>query len=143
MWNQEGPKNVESIQDGRSADPKDGRAATFGTSVCVKGEIAGSEDLTVDGQVEGKINLPDHMLTIGPNATILADIIANRVTVFGSVIGTITARDKVDLRKSGSVEGTVTCGRIAVQEGAHLSGKLTTQTQRKPAVKETAAAKVA
>ena len=83
------------------------------------------------------------MLTIGPNATILADIIANRVTVFGSVVGTITARDKVDLRKSGSVEGTVTCGRIAVQEGAHLSGKLTTQTQRKPAVKETPAAKVA
>ena len=99
----------------------------------VKGEIVGSEDLTIDGQVEGKIDLPEHMLTIGPNATILADIVAKSLTVFGSVIGTITAREKVDLRKSGSVEGTVTCGRIAMQEGAHLSGKLTTKGQRKPA----------
>jgi cytoskeletal protein CcmA (bactofilin family) len=129
MWNQEGPK-------------QDTRAAALGSSVCIKGEIAGSEDLTIDGQVEGKINLPDHMLTVGPNATIMADIIANRVTVFGSVIGTITARDIVDLRKSGSVEGTVTCGRIAVQEGAHLSGKLTTKGQRKPAA-AIATAKVA
>ena len=129
MWNQDGPKNVESTQP---ADAKDGRAAaTLGRSVCVKGEIVGSEDLTIDGQVEGKIDLPEHMLTIGPNATILADIVAKSLTVFGSVIGTITAREKVDLRKSGSIEGTVTCGRIAVQEGASLSGKLTTKTPAK------------
>jgi cytoskeletal protein CcmA (bactofilin family) len=140
MWNQDGPKNVEATQP---ADAKDGRAAaTLGRSVCVKGEIVGSEDLTIDGQVEGKIDLPEHMLTIGPNATILADIVAKSLTVFGSVIGTITAKDKLDLRKSGSVEGTITCGRIAVQEGAHLSGKLTTKGQRKP-VAAIAPAKVA
>jgi len=143
MWNQEGPRNVETTPDGRPADPKDGRAATLGRSVCIKGEIVGSEDLTIDGQVEGKIDLPDHMLTVGPNATILADIVAKSLTVFGSVIGTITAKDKVDLRKSGSVEGTVTCSRIAMQEGAQMSGKLTTKAQRKPAVTEPAAAKVA
>jgi cytoskeletal protein CcmA (bactofilin family) len=141
MWNQERPKNIE--QDGRPADPKDGRVATLGRSVSVKGEIVGSEDLTIDGQVEGKIDLPEHMLTIGPNATILADIVAKSITVFGSVIGTITARDKVDLRKSGSLEGTVTCGRIAIQEGAHMSGKLTTKAQRKPAATDTVTAKVA
>jgi cytoskeletal protein CcmA (bactofilin family) len=140
MWNQEGPKNIEGTPAGQPADPK---AAMLGRSVCIKGEIVGSEDLTIDGQVEGKIDLPDYMLTIGPNATILADITASRVTVFGSVIGTITARDKVDLRKSGSVEGTVTCARIAVQEGAHLSGKLTTKAQRKPAATNMAPAKVA
>jgi cytoskeletal protein CcmA (bactofilin family) len=138
MWNKEDQKNVGPTQDGQ---PGDGRAATLGASVCVKGAITASEDLTIDGQVEGRIDLPNHLLTIGPNATILADINATRVTVFGSVIGTIVAKDKVDLRKSGSVEGTVTCGRIAIQEGAHMSGKLTTQAQRKP--KETVVAKVA
>jgi cytoskeletal protein CcmA (bactofilin family) len=130
MWNQEGPKNVETTQE------KDARPA-LGRSVSVKGEIAGSEDLTIDGQVEGRINLPDHMLTIGPNATIMADIVASRVTIFGSVIGTIAAKDKVDLRKTGSVEGTVTCGRIAIQEGAHITGKLTTKQPRKPAAADT------
>jgi cytoskeletal protein CcmA (bactofilin family) len=134
MWNQEGPKNAESTPDAR--------AATLGRSVCVKGEIVGCEDLTIDGQIEGKIDLPEHMLTIGPNATILADIVAKSLTVFGSVIGTITAHEMVDLRKSGSVEGTVACGRIAMQEGAHLSGKLTTKGQRKPAT-AIATAKVA
>lgn len=139
MWNKDEQKNVG--QDGQPGDPKDPRAATLGASVCVKGAITASEDLTIDGQVEGRIDLPNHLLTIGPNATILGDVNATRVTVFGSIIGTIIAKDKVDLRKSGSVEGTVTCGRIAIQEGAHMSGKLTTQAQRKP--KETVAAKVA
>lgn len=141
MWNKEEQKNGGPT-DGQPGDPKDVRAATLGTSVCVKGAITASEDLTIDGQVEGRIDLPNHLLTIGPNATILADINATRVTVFGSVIGTIVAKDKVDLRKSGSVEGTVTCGRIAIQEGAHITGKLTTG-QRKPAVAKPALSSVA
>jgi cytoskeletal protein CcmA (bactofilin family) len=123
MWNKEG-------------DQKNAGVATLGNSVFVKGEITGSEDLTIDGQVEGRIGLPEHTLTVGPNATIVADINAKSVIVFGSVVGTITAREKVELRSSASAEGAITCGRISVQDGAKLSGKLETKDQRKPAKKE-------
>lgn len=111
---------------------KDVRVATIGISVSIKGEIKGSEDLTVDGQVEGKLELPEHTLTIGPNATVVADINAKVVTVFGSVIGTVVAREKADIRKSASVEGSLTCGRLAVQEGATINGKV--ETKSRPAI---------
>jgi cytoskeletal protein CcmA (bactofilin family) len=132
MWNQE-------------ADQKKGASvATLGNSVFVKGEITGSEDLTIDGQVEGRIDLPEHTLTVGPNATIVADIAAKNVVVFGSVVGSITARDKVELRSSASAEGAITCGGISVQEGAKVNGKLETKAQRsKPAIKKEALAPVA
>lgn len=105
--------------------------AQFGRSVCVKGEITGSEDLTVDGQVDGRITLPDHVLTVGPNATICADVTAKVVMVFGTVLGTVTAHDKIEVRRSGSVEGDVVCARLAVQDGAILCGKIETTGDRK------------
>jgi cytoskeletal protein CcmA (bactofilin family) len=106
--------------------------AQFGRSVCVKGEITGSEDLTIDGQVDGRVNLPNHTLTVGPNATICADITAKAVMVFGTVLGTVNVHDKIEIRRSGSVEGNVTCGRLAVQDGAILCGKIHTRAERKP-----------
>jgi len=120
MWN-----------NGEQQQQKDVRVASIGISVSIKGEINGSEDLTVDGQVEGKIDLPEHTLTIGPNATVVADINAKVVTVFGSVIGSVVARDKADVRKSASIEGSLTCGRLAVQEGATINGKI--ETKQRPA----------
>ncbi len=110
-------------------EQKDVRVAV-GISISIKGEISGSEDLTIDGQVEGRIDLPEHTLTIGPNATVVADITAKRVTVFGTVIGNIIARDKADIRKAGSVEGALTCGRLAVQEGATIIGKIETKNRK-------------
>jgi cytoskeletal protein CcmA (bactofilin family) len=114
-----------------NGEQKDVRVATIGVSVSIKGEIKGSEDLTVDGQLEGKIDLPDHTLTIGPNATVLADINAKVVTVFGSVIGSVIAREKADIRKTASVEGSLSCGRLSVQEGATIKGKV--ETKNRPA----------
>ena len=119
---------------------KEVRVATIGISVSIKGEIKGSEDLTVDGQVEGKIELPEHTLTIGPNATVVADINAKVVTVFGSVIGTVVAREKADIRKTASVEGALTCGRLAVQEGAKINGKIETKNRPVAAAKSEKAA---
>jgi cytoskeletal protein CcmA (bactofilin family) len=119
---------------------KEVRVATIGISVSIKGEIKGSEDLTVDGQVEGKIELPEHTLTIGPNATVVADINAKVVTVFGSVIGTVIAREKADIRKTASVEGALTCGRLAVQEGAKINGKIETKNRPVAAAKSEKAA---
>jgi len=114
--------------------------AQLGRSVCVKGEITGSEDLTVDGQVDGRILLPEHVLTVGPNATVCADVTAKVVMVFGSVLGTVVAHDKIEIRRSGSVEGNVTCKRLVVQDGAILSGKIETRGERRrPAAVETPA----
>jgi cytoskeletal protein CcmA (bactofilin family) len=92
--------------------------------VFVKGELTGSEDVTVDGRVEGRIDLPDHALTIGPNGHIQADIVAKVLTVFGLVVGGIRARDKVDIRRGGSLEGDLACARLAIQDGAHFCGKV-------------------
>lgn len=119
---------------------KEVRVASIGISVSIKGEIKGSEDLTVDGQVEGKIDLPEHTLTIGPNATVVADINAKVVTVFGSVIGTVVAREKADIRKTASVEGSLSCGRLAVQEGAKINGRVETKNRPTAAAKTEKAA---
>jgi cytoskeletal protein CcmA (bactofilin family) len=113
-----------------TGEQKDVQVATIGISISIKGEIKGTEDLTVDGQVEGRIDLPEHTLTVGPNATVVADINAKIVTVFGSVIGSVVAREKADIRKTASVEGSLSCGRLAVQEGAMITGKIET---KKPA----------
>jgi len=106
------------------------RGANFGRSISVKGEVSGSEDLTIDGQVEGRIDLPEHVLTVGPNATIVADITVRAATIFGTVIGSITARKKIEVRNAGSVEGQVTCTLLVVQEGAILNGKVDAKGER-------------
>lgn len=121
-----------------SGELKDGRVATIGVSVSIKGEIRGSEDILVDGQVEGRIDVPEHMLTIGPNARVQADINAKTVIVFGSVIGTVIAEEKVEIRKTASVEGSLTCGCLSVQEGATITGKIETTKRRALADRSTA-----
>ena len=141
MWNQEEPRSVSGTAAQPTVIPgaperkangtKEIRLANIGISVFVKGDLAASEDLMVDGRVEGRIDLPDHALTIGPNANIQAEIVAKVVTVFGSVVGGITARDRVDLRRGGSLDGNLSCTRIAIQDGAHFCGKVDTGT-RKP-----------
>jgi len=109
------------------------RGPNLGRSISVKGEVSGSEDLTIDGQMEGRIDLPDHVLTVGPNATIVADITVRVAMIFGTVIGTITAREKIEVRKAGSVEGQITCARLVVQEGAILNGKVDSKGERQSA----------
>jgi cytoskeletal protein CcmA (bactofilin family) len=116
-----------------SGELKDARAATVGVSVSIKGEIEGSEDIMVDGQVEGRIDVPEHMLTIGPNARVRADIHAKTVIVFGSVIGTVIAEEKAEIRKTASVDGALTCGCLSVQEGATITGMIETMNRRAPA----------
>lgn len=124
----------------KPGDGAEKQAAQFGRSICVKGEVTGSEDLTVDGQVEGRIDLPEHALTVGPNATICADITAKVVTIFGTVLGSITAHDRVDVRRSGSVEGNVTCAHFLVQDGAILCGRIETRRERRSTQSHPAAA---
>ena len=101
----------------------------IGKSVVIKGELSGSEDLTIEGHVEGKIELKDHLLTIGPNGRIKAAVFAKAVIVLGEVNGNVTASEKVDIRDGGSVDGDIVSPRVAIAEGAHFRG--TVDMQRK------------
>src|SRR4029079_4817733 len=94
----------------------------IGKSVVIKGELNGSEDLTIEGQVEGTIQLKEHVLTIGPNGRIKAQVFAKSVIVLGEVTGNVTASDKVDIRDNGSVDGDIVSPRVAIAEGAHFPG---------------------
>jgi cytoskeletal protein CcmA (bactofilin family) len=102
----------------------------IGKSVVIKGELNGSEDLTIEGQVEGTIQLRDHILTIGPNGKIKAQVFAKAVIVLGQVTGNVTASEKVDIRDNGSVDGDIISPRVAIAEGAHFRGSV--DMQRKP-----------
>jgi len=103
----------------------------IGKSVVIKGELNGSEDLTIEGQVEGTIQLRDHVLTIGPNGKIKAQVFAKSVIVLGEVTGNVTASEKVDIRDKGSVDGDIVSPRVAIAEGAHFRGSV--DMQRKTA----------
>jgi len=99
----------------------------IGKSVVIKGELNGSEDLTIEGHVEGTIQLKDHVLTIGPNVRIKAQVFAKSVIVLGEVTGNVTASDKVDIRDNGSVDGDIVSPRVAIAEGAHFRGSVDMQ----------------
>jgi cytoskeletal protein CcmA (bactofilin family) len=99
----------------------------IGKSVVIKGELNGSEDLTIEGHVEGTIQLRDHVLTIGPNGRIKAQVFAKSVIVLGEVTGNVTASDKVDIRDAGSVDGDIISPRVAIAEGAHFRGSVDMQ----------------
>src|SRR5438132_12488297 len=113
----------------------------IGKSVVIKGELNGSEDLTIEGHVEGTIQLRDHVLTIGPNGRIKAQVFAKAVIVLGEVTGNVTASDKVDIRDNGSVDGDIVSPRVAIAEGAHFRGSV--DMQRKGAPQAQAPAKSA
>ena len=102
-------------------------AVNIGKSVVIKGELNGSEDLTIEGQVEGKIELRQNVLTIGPNGKIKAQVFAKSVIILGEVTGNVTASEKVDIRDNGSVDGDIAAPRVAIAEGAHFRGSIDMQ----------------
>ena len=101
--------------------------AVIGPLVVFKGELTGSENLNINGQVEGTINLPQHLLTIGPNGQIKAHVTAKSVVVVGNVTGNITATEKIEIRTNGSVEGDIASPSMAIAEGAHFHGSIDMQ----------------
>ena len=104
----------------------------IGKSVVIKGELNGSEDLTIEGHVEGTIQLRENVLTIGPNGKIKAQVFAKAVIVLGEVTGNVTASDKVDIRDNGSVDGDIVAPRVAIAEGAHFRGSVDMQRKGGP-----------
>ena len=105
----------------------------IGKSVLIKGELSGSEDLTIEGRVEGQIELRDHVLTIGPHGKIQAKVFAKLVVVMGHVTGNISASDKINIRENGAVEGDLSAPTVAISEGAQFRGSIDMKRQKQTA----------
>jgi cytoskeletal protein CcmA (bactofilin family) len=99
-------------------------AAWIGKALVVQGKIVSTEDLTIDGQVEGTIELGQHGLMIGVGAAIKADLVARTITISGAVTGNVTASEKVDLRATAVVDGDIATPRLLMAEGATVRGKV-------------------
>ena len=108
----------------RPPAPQSGTPARLGQSLHVKGEITGNEDLHVDGSVEGLISLEDRKLTVGPSSKVTADVVAREIVVYGTVKGNLRARDRIEIKKDGSVVGDLTTARIMIEDGAYFKGSI-------------------
>ena len=117
------PRPAEPVRE----SARSSEIATIGKSVVVKGELSGSEDLVVDGEVEGSIALRGQSLTIGPNGRVRANIEARNVILHGRVDGDIHASERVELRKSASLSGDITTARISIEDGAFFKGTIDIQ----------------
>ncbi len=131
MWKRDQTVTPPGAQRDQSADPApaDSRSTAklvmdLGKSVVIKGELSGSEDLTLYGQMEGSIKLPDHTLTIGPHADIKAQVSARSVVIMGAVTGNVTAGEKVEIGATGSVTGDISSPRLAIADGGCFRGKV-------------------
>lgn len=102
---------------------------SVGKSVVITGELNGNEDVFVEGQVDGTIELRHHVLTVGPNGKIKAQVFARQVVVLGEVVGNITASEKVAIRDDGAVDGDLIAPRVAIAEGANFRGSIDMQRQ--------------
>ena len=128
MWKRDQavtPTSVDpSAAPGTSRPPVEKMVLNVGTSMTIKGELSASEDMTLCGQMDGLVRLPNHTLTIGPGADIRAEIDAKAVVVMGAVTGQVTARDKVEIHSTGSVTGDIVSPRLAIADGGYLNGRV-------------------
>jgi len=98
--------------------------AHIGKSVLVKGEISSSEDLFIDGEVRGAVELREHVLTIGPNGKVEANVTAREIVVQGTLNGNVFASEKIEIRATGSILGDLTTARIIIEDGAYFKGSI-------------------
>lgn len=133
MWKREEPSQPvpPQITSKAGSDLSDGPSVNenviIGKSIVVKGELRGSEDLTIEGQVEGKITLKQHVLRIGEHGRIRAQVVAKSVVVMGEVVGNIEATEKIEISREGTVEGDIKAPRVAITEGARFRGRIDMQ----------------
>ncbi len=106
------------------------KSAWIGGSILVKCDVVSTEDLVIDGQVQGTIELGDHSLTIGPGASIVADLVARIITISGTVRGNVMGSSKVELKATATVEGDISAPKFVMDDGAALSGKVDTDPRK-------------
>ena len=99
-------------------------ASVIGRSMSLKGELSGKEDLVVEGQFEGTIDVAEHTVTVGAQGQVKSEIRARHVVVHGSVTGKIAAREKIDIRRTGNVVGDLVSAGVAIEDGAYFKGSI-------------------
>ena len=105
-------------------EPTRGGVAILGKSVILKGQVYGREDVTIDGEVEGTVELQEHRLTVGPTGKVVATIKAREIVVLGTVQGNIETREKIEIRKDAKVVGDIRTARIVIEDGAYFKGSI-------------------
>jgi cytoskeletal protein CcmA (bactofilin family) len=124
--------NLSNPRDASFAAPASPRTsagtAMISRGIRIKGEVSGSEDLFIDGHLEGKLNLTNSKLTVGPNGEVKADVFAREVIVLGRVDGKIVGRERIQLGSTGNVAGDLQTERLAIEDGAVLRGKIEIET---------------
>jgi len=145
MWDKRdaaGRPNDTAVNPVYTPEPgRSGRIVNIGPSIHIKGELQGDEDLTIDGRVEGKIELRDHNLTIGPNGKIKADLYAKTIVIGGEVTGSAFAAERVEIAPTGRLTGDITSPRITIADGAHFKGSVDMERGAADAVRKVGAAK--
>lgn len=118
---------VERIAEPIREVPARGGMATIGKSLVVKGQIGGNEDLYIDGEVEGSVELKEHSITVGPNGRVNANLLAKDIVVLGKVKGNVRVIDRLDIRKTGSLVGDIITTRVVIEDGAYFKGSIDIQ----------------
>ena len=114
----------ESIRRDTNLGSQSQVQAIIGRSIILKGELSANEDLVIEGQFEGTVNLQDHCLTVGSNGKVKAEIQARQVVIHGAVNGNVNAREKIEVRRSGNVTGDLTSASVSIEEGAYFKGSI-------------------
>lgn len=117
------------MEIGKTPDYARGEMANIGKSVVIKGELSGSEDLYIDGQVEGSIELKGNRLMVGPNGRVKANVNARSAIIQGKMEGNIRASDRVDLKQTAVVTGDIATQRISIEDGAYFRGGVDIQKE--------------
>ena len=122
MWDIKKPDTLDAVKpEARTLPAKQSR---LGPSLRIKGEISGSEDLQIDGSVEGTVQLDKQKLTLGPTSKVTADIFAGDVIVGGNLKGNVRAKKRIEIKKDGSVTGDLTTPQISIEDGACFKGSI-------------------
>lgn len=113
-----------SIATTRPSTPTARSLSCLGSSLEIKGKISGSEDLQIDGKVEGPVSLPGQKLTVGNSGRLNSEVSAREVVVYGNLSGNLAVQDRVEIKKDASVTGDIRASRISIEDGAYFKGRI-------------------
>jgi len=131
MWNRETTQATKTPETPSPAlspapvvQPKATLVARIGSSIFIKGDITSSEDLAIDGRVEGTIDVGGSRLSIGPGAAVFGDVSAGAMSIHGAITGSIIASERIEIKETGSVDGDIAAPRLAIRDGALVYGRI-------------------
>ncbi len=124
MWKKNEPERTEPTMQQPSHPQPVHEQTLIGSSLVVKGDVTGDEDITIQGQVEGKVVLKNNTITVGQHGRVKADLFGKVINVEGTVEGNLHAEERVVIRKSGKVKGNLEAPRVTLEDGAKFKGSI-------------------